>query len=538
MTPDIAYSSLLPLLVVLGTAIVSVLVEAFAPARHRYAAQLVLYLGGLVAALVTVVLLAGTRIVTAGGAVAVDGPALFLQGATVLVAIGAGVLIGERSRVGAAAGASSGSVGAAATARRPVLAGFAPQAALAPGGDAEREAERAGVSQTEVFPLALFATGGLMLFPAANDLITLFIALEVLSLPLYVMCGMARRRRLLSQEAAVKYFLLGSFSSAIFAYGAALIYGYAGTVEFGGIAAVVAAEGGSSLALIGVAMMSVGLLFKVGAVPFHTWTPDVYQGAPTSITAFMAAGTKLAAFGAILRFFHTAVPRLEDDWAPVLWVIAALTMIVGTVVGVTQNDVKRLLAYSSVAHAGFLLTGVLGPPAAGTSAVLFYLAAYAVSTVGVFAVAGLVRAPDGAEITDLQAWAGLGRRQPLVSGAFALLLLALAGIPLTSGFIAKFAVFSAAVAGGAVSLVVIGVLTSAIAASFYVRVIVVMFFRDAGEVDSGNERYGSAGAGEVAFARRPVTYAVVGIAVVVTILLGIVPQPLLDLATAAAAFAG
>ena len=527
--------------------------QAFAPARHRYAAQLVLYLGGLVAALVTVVLLAGTRLVTAGGAVAVDGPTLFLQGATVLVAIGAGLLIGERSRVGAAAGASSGSVGAAAAARRPVLAGFAPQAALSPGGDAEREAERTGVSQTEVFPLALFATGGLMLFPAANDLITLFIALEVLSLPLYVMCGMARRRRLLSQEAAVKYFLLGSFSSAIFAYGAALIYGYAGTVEFGGIAAVVATEGGSSLALIGVAMMSVGLLFKVGAVPFHTWTPDVYQGAPTSITAFMAAGTKLAAFGAILRFFHTAVPRLEDDWAPVLWVIAALTMIVGTVVGVAQNDVKRLLAYSSVAHAGFLLTGVLGPPAAGTSAVLFYLAAYAVSTVGVFAVAGLVRAPDGAEITDLQAWAGLGRRQPLVSGAFALLLLALAGIPLTSGFIAKFAVFSAAVAGGAVSLVVIGVLTSAIAASFYVRVIVVMFFRDAGEVDSGNERFGSAGAssgrfgsagsgsagsGEVAFARRPVTYAVVGVAVVVTILLGIVPQPLLDLATAAAAFAG
>ncbi|MGN7225990.1 NADH-quinone oxidoreductase subunit NuoN [Dietzia maris] len=556
MTPDIAYSSLLPLLVVLGTAIVSVLVEAFAPARHRYAAQMVLYLGGLVAALVTVVLLAGTRLVTAGGAVAVDGPALFLQGATVLVAIGAGVLIGERSRVGAAAGASSGSVGASATARRPVLAGFAPQAALAPGGDAEREAERAGVSQTEVFPLALFATGGLMLFPAANDLITLFIALEVLSLPLYVMCGMARRRRLLSQEAAVKYFLLGSFSSAIFAYGAALIYGYAGTVEFGGIAAVVAAEGGSSLALIGVAMMSVGLLFKVGAVPFHTWTPDVYQGAPTSITAFMAAGTKLAAFGAILRFFHTAVPRLEDDWAPVLWVIAALTMIVGTVVGVTQNDVKRLLAYSSVAHAGFLLTGVLGPPAAGTSAVLFYLAAYAVSTVGVFAVAGLVRAPDGAEITDLRAWAGLGRRQPLVAGSFALLLLALAGIPLTSGFIAKFAVFSAAVAGGAVSLVVIGVLTSAIAASFYVRVIVVMFFRDAGEVDSGGAgsgRFGSAGSGsagsgsagsgsagsgEAAFARRPVTYAVVGVAVVVTILLGIMPQPLLDLASTAAAFAG
>lgn len=569
MTPDIAYSSLVPLLVVFGTAIVSVLVEAFAPSRHRYRAQVVLYLGGLAAALVAVVALAGTRTVTAGGAVAVDGPALFLQGATVLVAIGAGLLIGERARVGAeeraaVAGAAVGgaavggtAVGGATRPRPPVLAGFAPQAALAPGGDAERRAERAGVTQTEVFPLALFATGGLMLFPAANDLITLFIALEVLSLPLYVLCGMARRRRLLSQEAAVKYFLLGAFSSAFFAYGAALIYGYAGTVDFGGIAAAVAAGGaggagvggdaggagvggGVPLALIGVAMMSVGLLFKVGAVPFHTWTPDVYQGAPTSITAFMAAGTKLAAFGAILRFFHVAVPGLEADWAPVLWVIAALTMIVGTVVGVTQNDVKRLLAYSSVAHAGFLLTGVLGPPAVGTSATLFYLAAYAISTVGVFAVAGLVRDTDGAEITDLRAWAGLGRRQPLVAGAFALLLLALAGIPLTSGFIAKFAVFSAAVAGGAVSLVVIGVLTSAIAASFYIRVIVVMFFRDSVPLDGadGAGTGAAGGTGEVAFAARPLTLAVVAAAAIVTVLLGVMPQPLLDLAEAAAVFAG
>ena len=516
MTPDIAYSSLAPLLIVFGAAILSVLVEAFAPARLRYAAQMVLYLGGLALALVSVVVLAGTRIVTAGGSVAVDGPALFLQGLTVLVAIGAGLLIGERTVIPSAS-------------RSKVLAGFAPQSAVAPGGDAERDAERAGVMQTEVFPLALFATGGLMLFPAANDLITLFIALEVLSLPLYVLCGTARRKRLLSQEAAVKYFLLGAFSSAFFVYGVALIYGYAGTVDFDGIAAAVRAEGGNALVLTGVAMMSVGLLFKVGAVPVHTWTPDVYQGAPTSITAFMAAGTKVAAFGAILRFFHTAVPGLEADWAPMLWVIAALTMIVGTVVAVTQNDVKRLLAYSSVAHAGFLLTGMMAAPETGTAAVLFYLAAYAVSTVGVFAVAGLVRDSDGAEIGDLQAWSGLGRRQPLVAGAFALLLLALAGIPLTSGFIAKFAVFSAAVAGGGVVLVVIGVLASAIAASFYVRVIVIMFFRD-------SDAHGAADS-DVAFAHQPVTLAVVAVAVAVTLALGIAPQPLLDLSGAAAVFA-
>lgn len=509
MTPDIAYSQLVPLLIVLGVAIVAVLVEAFLPARHRYATHLVLYFGGLVAAFVSVVVLAGTNSVTAEGAVAVDGPALFLQGTTVLVALASGVLIGERTRD-----------------RKPVLAGFAPQAAVAPGGDAERDAERAGVTQTEVFPLALFAVGGLMLFPAANDLLTLFIALEVLSLPLYVLCGMARRRRLLSQEAAMKYFLLGAFSSAFFAYGVALLYGYAGTVDFDGIAATVRADGGSSLALIGISMLAVGLLFKVGAVPFHTWTPDVYQGAPTSITAFMAAATKIAAFGAILRFFHVAVPGLEVDWRPVLWVVAALTMLVGTVIGVTQNDIKRMLAYSSVAHAGFLLTGIVAVDSTGASATLFYLAAYGISTVGVFAVAGLVRDSDGFEVSDLKRWTGLGRRSPLVAGMFALYLLALAGIPLTSGFIAKFAVFSAAVEAGAMALVVIGVLASAIAAYFYVRVIVLMFFREPDEDDS------------VGVAARPATLVVIGVGAAITLALGIMPQPLLDLAAGAAAFAG
>ena len=543
MTPDIDYLAVPPLLVVFGTAVLSVLVEAFVPARARYATQVALYLGGLTAALVAVLLLAGTSLVTAEWAMAVDGPALFLQGTTILVAIGAGLLIGERGRAvpgaasgrveaGAVSASSSSSSGTrAGTSRGPVLAGFAPQAALAPGGHNERAAERAGLTQTEVFPLVLFATGGLMLFPAANDLITLFIALEVLSLPLYVLCGMARRRRLLSQEAAVKYFLLGAFSSAIFVYGTAMMYGYAGTVDFGGIAGAVQSEGDSTLALIGVAMITVGLLFKIGAAPFHNWIPDVYQGAPTSITAFMAAGVKLAAFGAILRFFSVAVSGLETVWQPVLWAVAALTMIVGTVVGVTQNDVKRLLAYSSVAHAGFLLTGVLGPAEVGVTATLFYLVVYAVSTVGVFAVAGLVRDTSGAEITDLRSWAGLGRRQPVTAAAFAVLLLALAGIPLTGGFIAKFAVFSAAVDGGAVWLVVIGVLASAIAASFYVRVIVVMFFRES-PVPAG-----AAGAPDVAFAQRPAALAVVGVSVAVTLVLGIVPQPLLDLASAASSFA-
>ena len=226
----------------------------------------------------------------------------------------------------------------------------------------------------------MFAIGGMMLFPAAGDFLTMFIALEVLSLPLYLMCGLARRRRLLSQEAALKYFLLGAFSSAFFLYGIALLYGYAGTLSLTGIAeAIHSKPGDTTLALLGAALVAVGLLFKVGAVPFHSWVPDVYQGAPTPITGFMAAATKVAAFGAMLRVFYVALPALSHGWRPVLWVVAILTMVVGTVTAVTQTDVKRMLAYSAVAHAGFILTGVIAGNQPGLSATLFYLFAYAFS---------------------------------------------------------------------------------------------------------------------------------------------------------------
>ena len=234
--------------------------------------------------------------------------------------------------------------------------------------------------QTEVFPLTMFAVGGMLLFPAANDLLTMFIALEVLSLPLYLLCGLARRRRLLSQEAALKYFLLGAFSSAFFLYGVAMLYGYAGTLSLPGIAeAVSAGTGDASLALIGIALLSVGVLFKVGAVPFHSWIPDVYQGAPTPITAFMAAATKIAAFGAMLRIFYVALPGLHDDWRPVLWAIAILTMVVGTVTAVTQTDVKRMLAYSAVAHSRFHPDRRDRRERVGLSSTLFYLFAYGFS---------------------------------------------------------------------------------------------------------------------------------------------------------------
>jgi hypothetical protein len=225
-----------------------------------------------------------------------------------------------------------------------------------------------------VYPLTLFAVGGMMLFPAANDLLTMFVALEVLSLPLYLLCGLARRRRLLSQEAAVKYFLLGAFSSAFFLFGIAMLYGFSGSVNLGAIAAAASSNTGSSALLYaGMALLGLGLLFKIGAVPFQSWKPDVYQGAPTPVTALMASCTVVSAFGALLRVFYVAFGNLTWDWRPAMWTVAILTMVIGAIIAITQTDVKRLLAYSSIAHAGFVLTGVVAATTAGLSSSLFYL---------------------------------------------------------------------------------------------------------------------------------------------------------------------
>lgn len=412
---------------------------------------------------------------------------------------------------------------------------FAAEAAAVPGGKAEQAAVKAGFTTTEVFPLLLFATGGMLIFPAANDLLTLFIALEVFSLPLYLLCAVARRKRLMSQEAAVKYFLLGAFSSAFLLFGVALLYGYAGSVRYAEIADVVAGNpqkmtpaladtmGNDALLLIGGAMVLLGLLFKVGAVPFHMWTPDVYQGAPTPVTGFMAAATKVAAFGALLRLLYVVLPGMKWDWRPVMWGVAIITMVIGAILAITQTDVKRLLAYSSIAHAGFILAGVTAATEEGISSVLFYLAAYAFVTLGAFAVVTLVR-DAGGEATHLSKWAGLGRRSPLVAAVFAVFLLAMAGIPLTSGFAGKFAVFKAAADGGATPLVVVGVIASAIAAFFYVRVIVLMFF-------SEPRPEGPAVTVPSAFT---VTAIAVGLAA--TLVLGVAPQYFLDLAGNAGVF--
>ncbi|BBY28824.1 NADH-quinone oxidoreductase subunit NuoN [Mycolicibacterium sediminis] len=518
--PTVEYGLLSPMLIVLGAAIVGVLVEAFLPRRRRYAVQLTVALGAQVAALVTV----GKEWLDLGesagrtavmGSVAIDKPALFLQGTILVIGVLGTLLMAER-RIASEVGAEQGASG---------LDAFTPQASAVPGSVAEKLATKAGIAQTEVFPLTMFAVAGMMLFGASEDLLTMFIALEVFSLPLYLMCGLARHRRLMSQEAALKYFLLGAFSSAFFLYGIALLYGYSGGLSLGGIDdAVARGAGNTTMALVGVALLSVGVLFKVGAVPFHSWIPDVYQGAPTPVTAFMAAATKIAAFGATLRIFYVALPGLEDDWRPLMWAIAILTMVVGTITAVSQSDVKRMLAYSSVAHAGFILTGVIALNETGLSATLFYLAAYGFSTLGAFAVVSVVRGADGLEETDMSRWAGLGRRHPLVGVVFSLFLLAFAGIPLTSGFVSKFAVFKAAAEGGATPLVIVGVCASAVAAYFYVRLIVLMFFTDPPE-DAPTVVVPSS-----------LSVATVTLSAAITLALGALPQPLLDLANDASRF--
>lgn len=307
----------------------------------------------------------------------------------------------------------------------------------------------------------------------------------------------------------------------------ALIYGYAGSVDLKAISAALSATSGQeTLLLIGTALLGIGLLFKIGAAPFQAWKPDVYQGAPTAVTALMASTVLVAAFGAVLRVFWVALGGLEWNWKPVMWGVAILTMIVGAVLAITQTEIKRMLAYSSIAHAGFLLTGVVAIGAAeqnaqALSAILFYLAAYGFTTVGAFAVVTMVR-DAGGEAGHLSRWAGLGKRSPILAGIFAFFLLAFAGIPLTSGFFGKYAVFSAAVAGDALPLVVVGVVSSAIAAFFYVRVIVLMFFSEP-----------SADGPSIA-APTVGTSAVVALAAAATVVLGVFPQPVLDLADQAA----
>ncbi|WP_222194269.1 NADH-quinone oxidoreductase subunit NuoN [Modestobacter italicus] len=508
--PDLSFAALAPLLFVFGAAAVGVLVEAFAPRAVRHPVQVAIALTGAVGAFVATLLLAGTREVTAGGALAVDGVALFLQGTIAVLGALSVLLFSER-------------------ALDPARSAFVAVASVPAGSVRDRELSTDERVQTEVYPLASFALGGMMLFTAANDLLVMFVALEVLSLPLYLMSGLARRRRLLSQEAAVKYFLLGAFASAFFLYGLALVYGATGSVRLSAIRDAAVVEGGDTLLVLGLGLLVVGLMFKASVAPFHTWTPDVYQGAPTAVTAFMAAATKVAAFGAVLRLLYVAFGTAEWTWRPLVYALAITSMVVGAVLGLTQTDVKRMLAYSSIAHAGFLLTGVIGLGADGSgpglAATMFYLLAYGLTTLGAFGLVTLVRSGEG-EATHLSQWAGLAQRSPVVAALMGLFLLALAGIPLTSGFTGKFAVFRAAIETGAWPLAVVALVTSAIAAFFYLRVIVLMYFSE------------PAPEGPTVGVPGLPTTIVVAVTAAATLVLGVLPGSVLDLADSAAVLVG
>jgi len=327
----------------------------------------------------------------------------------------------------------------------------------------------------EYYSLMLFATAGMMLMATASDLLVIFLALEVLSLAVYVLTGI-RRESPAATEAAFKYFLLGAFSSAFFLYGIAFTYGLTGSTRLDRIGGLIASQAlaPTPMQLLAVGLVLVGFAFKVSAVPFHMWTPDAYEGAPPAVTGFMSTGVKAAAFAAFVRVFLSAFEPLRGHWSDVLWVIAAVTMIVGTVVGVAQSNVKRMLAYSSIAHGGYLLIALLSANDVGKGAVLFYLLTYAITNIGAFGVIALL---DNANRPNDQVgdYAGLWNDHPALAALMTVFLLSLGGFPPMAGFIAKWYVFSAAVKAGYTGLAIIGVLTSVISVFFYLRIVVMMY---------------------------------------------------------------
>ncbi|MBI4259002.1 MAG: NADH-quinone oxidoreductase subunit NuoN [Actinobacteria bacterium] len=378
--------------------------------------------------------------------------------------------------------------------------------------------DRAGERRPEFFPLLLFATTGMTLIAAASDLILTFLALEILSLSLYVLAGFSRR--VTASEASMKYFLLGAFSSAFFLYGVALAYGATGTTSIGGIARALSGPSeGLPLAMVAAALLAVGFSFKVAAVPFHMWTPDVYQGAPTAVVGFMSAATKVAAFAALIRVFNVAFLPLSWDWTPIVGVLAAVTMVVGSLLAIAQTDVKRMLAYSSIAHAGFILTGVMAANQEGIASATFYLVAYALMIVGAFGVVLLV---SGDERTSLSSYAGLAVRSPLLAALLSLFLLSLAGIPPTAGFMAKVSVFRAAVDAGHTWVVIVAVLASVVAAFFYLRVIVLVYMKEPEE--------------ELQPDRSPLPALTVAVPAVATLVLGVFPGLVFGLLETASIF--
>lgn len=331
----------------------------------------------------------------------------------------------------------------------------------------------------ELYPLLLFATVGMMLMASGTDLMTIFLGLEVLSVSLYILAGF-NRGNVKSNEAGLKYFLLGAFSTGFLLYGMALTYGATGTTRVMKIAEYVSQNGvvaQNPMFVIGMLLMAVGFSFKIAAAPFHMWTPDVYEGAPTPMTAFMSAGPKAAGFAAFMRVVIIAFPSLKADWSDLLWILAVLTMTIGNLIALNQDNIKRMLAYSSIAHAGYALVGFAAGNAEGTAGILFYMLSYAFMNIGAFAIIVLV-GKKGEANNNVMDYAGFGTKHPVLALAMAVFLFSLAGIPPTAGFIGKFYLFSGAIKAGYVWLAIIGVLNSAASVYYYLRVMVYMYMKD------------------------------------------------------------
>ncbi|PYM06489.1 MAG: NADH-quinone oxidoreductase subunit N [Candidatus Rokuibacteriota bacterium] len=469
--PAVSLRAILPAIVILTTAALVLLLDLLPP-RERKGHLAVVSLAGVVAALLATTWLWGGESRAFRGMVVLDGYALFLD---LVICYAAGLV---------------------------VLLSM----------DYLRER---GLESGEYYALVLLATVGMMLMASAGDLIVVFLSLELMSLSLYVLAGYFRAR-LASGEAAMKYFLLGAFATSFFLYGIALVYGSTGTTNLDRIAASASRD---SLMMVGVALLLVGFGFKISAVPFHMWAPDVYVGAPTSVTALIATGSKAAAFAALIRVLVTSLRSTQPDWTVLLWGLAAATMTVGNVVAIAQSNLKRMLAYSSVAHVGYMLIGLVAGGVFGTGAVLFYLLVYTFTTAGAFGVVLLLEHAGG-EGVSLADYAGRARRHPILALVLSLFLLSLIGIPPFGGFVGKFYLFGAAVRSGYIGLAVIGALNTAVASYYYLRLIVYMYMREPEGVEAVST---PSFAGGLALA-----VALVGIVV-----LGVVPTPFIDLAQAA-----
>jgi NADH-quinone oxidoreductase subunit N len=339
--------------------------------------------------------------------------------------------------------------------------------------------EREGCNHGELYPLILFAVVGMMLMASGTDLMTIFLGLEVMSVTLYVLAGFNRGNKK-SNEAGLKYFLLGAFSTGFMLYGMALIYGATGTTRLYKIASVVGQmtlPSSNILLVAGMLLMMTGFAFKIAAAPFHMWTPDVYEGAPTPMTAFMSAGPKAAGFAALLRLFLVALPTLQVEWSQVLWVLAVLTMTIGNITALRQDNIKRVLAYSSIAHAGYALVGFTAGNGTGIAGILFYMLSYSFMNIGAFAVIILV-AKKGETNGNVSDFAGLGFKRPILALAMTLFLFSLAGVPPAAGFVGKFYLFAGAIQKGYIWLAVIGVLNSAASAYYYLRIMVYMYMKE------------------------------------------------------------